>query len=208
MQRLIQAISQAISEQSSDPTTPNASFNPFVTYFISPFWCFVYSWRSLSIGLLPLHLLAGLHLFHYINDLWFAHCLSFVIETSTHFRCCIFLSSWACIQIPTCIFTCRILVRLYQWLNAMGSFGLFVSSQFIETFSTVIQGHSTYSEAGMSLFEYSMAFREIQTESNNGIYTEQVIVFCFICSLMLLMTHISGAFNLQDYRLIPSAFFH
>lgn len=208
MQRLIQAISQAISEQSSDPTTPNASFNPFVTYFISPFWmlcifmalvinrtsAFASTRRSTP---LPLHqrlMIRSLPIF-----LLSKRALTFVVVFSCrHERVYKFLPVFLRAESLSDCTNGSMLWDLF-WTICLG--------QFIETFSTVIQGHSTYSEAGMSLFEYSMAFREIQTESNNGIYTEQVIVFCFICSLMLLMTHISGAFNLQDYRLIPSAFF-
>lgn len=208
MQRLIQAISQAISEQSSDPKTPNASFNPFVMYFISPFWmlcifmalvinrtsAFASTRRSAPLPLLQRLMIRSLPIF-----LLSKRALTFLAAFSCrHKRVYTFLPVFLR---PESLSDCTNGSMLWDlfWTICLG--------QFIETFSTVIQGHSTYSEAGMSLFEYSMAFREIQTGSNTGIYTEQVIVFCFICSLMLLMTHISGAFNLQDYRLIPSAFF-
>lgn len=77
-------------------------------------------------------------------------------------------------------------------------------AQFIETFSSVIQGRTPYSETGMSLFEFSMTFQEVQSI---GMYSEQVMIFCLVCSLMLLTTQVFGAFNLDNYRLIPSAFF-
>lgn len=75
---------------------------------------------------------------------------------------------------------------------------------FIETFSSVIQGQTPHSETGMTLFEYSMAFQEVQSTSQLSI---EVLVVAITSSFSLLALHIFGAFNIYNYRLIPSTIF-
>lgn len=75
---------------------------------------------------------------------------------------------------------------------------------FIETFSNVIQGLPLYSESGMTLFEYSMAFQEVQSSHYMSMET---LVLSLISAISLITVHAFGAFNLQEYRLIPSTFF-
>ncbi|VVT49274.1 uncharacterized protein SAPINGB_P002190 [Magnusiomyces paraingens] len=83
-------------------------------------------------------------------------------------------------------------------------YGSICAGHFIETFSNAIQGLPPYSESGMTLFEYSMAFQEVQSSHYMSMET---LVLSLILSLSLITSHIFGAFNLQDYRLIPSTFF-
>lgn len=75
---------------------------------------------------------------------------------------------------------------------------------FIETFSSVIQGQTPHSETGMTLFEYSMAFQEVQSSSRMSM---EVLVVAITSSLSLLTLHTFGAFNMYNYRLIPSTIF-
>lgn len=77
-------------------------------------------------------------------------------------------------------------------------------SHFIEAFSNVIQGLPIYSEAGMTLFEYSMAFQEVQS---SNLLNEQVIILSLMSTCSFITMHIFGILNLQKCRLIPSSIF-
>ncbi len=76
--------------------------------------------------------------------------------------------------------------------------------QFIETFASVIQGRTPYSEAGMSLFEYSMAFQEAQFMESPSIELLSISLFSAVSQLSV---HLFGILNLNNYRLIPSSIF-
>lgn len=75
---------------------------------------------------------------------------------------------------------------------------------FIETFSSVIQGQTPHSETGMTLFEYSMAFQEVQSARHMSI---EVLIVAITSAFSLISLHIFGIFNIYNYRLIPSTIF-
>ncbi|CAN6643675.1 hypothetical protein TRVA0_020S00650 [Trichomonascus vanleenenianus] len=75
---------------------------------------------------------------------------------------------------------------------------------FIETFSSVIQGHVPYSETGMTLFEYSVAFQEVQSSHKLSV---EILVVAILSALSHLALHVQGVFNSYSYRLVMSALF-
>ncbi|ANB12981.1 putative ubiquitin-protein ligase ASI1 [Sugiyamaella lignohabitans] len=75
---------------------------------------------------------------------------------------------------------------------------------FIETFTSVIQGLIPYSETGMTLFEYSVAFQEVQSFAQ---LSPEILVLSIISALSQIAFHLQGMVNSYRYRLIPSAFF-
>lgn len=77
-------------------------------------------------------------------------------------------------------------------------------SHFIETFSSVIQGQTPHSDTGMTLFEYSMAFQEVQSSE---VLHFEVTVVAITSALSLISLHTLGIFNSFNYRLIPSSIF-
>lgn len=75
---------------------------------------------------------------------------------------------------------------------------------FIETFSSVIQGRVPYSETGMTLFEYSVAFQEVQSSSKLSM---EILIVSILSSLSQISLHVQGMFNSFRFRLIPSSVF-
>lgn len=75
---------------------------------------------------------------------------------------------------------------------------------FIETFSSVIQGRLPYSETGMTLFEYSVAFQEVQSSQKLSV---EILVVSILSAFSQIALHVQGMFNSYRYRLIPSAVF-
>jgi hypothetical protein len=75
---------------------------------------------------------------------------------------------------------------------------------FIETFSSVIQGRLPYSETGMTLFEYSVAFQEVQSSQRLSV---EILVVSILSAFSQIALHLQGMVNSYKYRLIPSAVF-
>ncbi|ODV84959.1 hypothetical protein CANARDRAFT_213005 [[Candida] arabinofermentans NRRL YB-2248] len=74
-------------------------------------------------------------------------------------------------------------------------------SQIIETFIAVTNGNDPYIENGLTLFEYSLAFQEVQTAMRPSI---ELLFIGIIALINQLNIHILGLFDAQKYRLIPS----
>lgn len=75
---------------------------------------------------------------------------------------------------------------------------------FIETFSSSIQGEYPRTDTGMTLFEFSLAFQEMQAFNQ---MSSEGLLFAINSTLTLITMHICGMFNLFRFRLIPSSFF-
>lgn len=78
------------------------------------------------------------------------------------------------------------------------------TGHFVETFCSVVQGRMPYSETGMTLFEYSVAFQEVQSSRK---LEEEILVTSLISATSQLILHIQGIFNSVKFRLIPSTIF-
>lgn len=75
--------------------------------------------------------------------------------------------------------------------------------QTLETFIALMSGTDPLVENGLTLFEYSLAFQEVQSAEFPSFET---IVVALVATVNQMMIHIIGLFNLQNYRLIFSSF--
>ncbi|OWB63795.1 hypothetical protein B5S29_g4805 [[Candida] boidinii] len=74
-------------------------------------------------------------------------------------------------------------------------------SQILETFISVTSGNDPSVENGLTLFEYSLAFQEVQSAKRLSI---ELIIISIFSILNHLTIHLLGLFNLEKFRLIPS----
>ncbi|GMG40660.1 unnamed protein product [Ambrosiozyma monospora] len=74
-------------------------------------------------------------------------------------------------------------------------------SQIMETFIAVTNGSDPHVENGLTLFEYSLAFQEVQYAKKPSY---ELLVISTSALLGQLNVHVLGLLNLQNYRLIPS----
>ncbi|WEJ95868.1 hypothetical protein PSN45_003399 [Yamadazyma tenuis] len=89
----------------------------------------------------------------------------------------------------------------------------FCLSAYMETFASVINGEKPYTEAGLTLFEHSLAFQE--SSQTKAIFlgdpnlvrrpTEEMLIVCLFSTLNHLNIQIGGLINRNKYRLIPSS---
>lgn len=207
LKRLFVSFTDAVLQQTRETDTPDRRLGAIVLYLVSPFsiLCicmalilnrtvtFATTRRPVSLSLLYRLMLRSLAIYLLLNRI-----NSILQAISCAPGESLFKLLVPSIFKPKDIKSCpnpSILWDLY-WSICVG--------HFIETFSNVVQGRHLYSEAGMTLFEYSMAFQEVQSSQ---FMTMEVLIFSLISSISLITSHIFGAFNLQDYRLIPSTFF-
>ncbi|GME78625.1 unnamed protein product [[Candida] boidinii] len=74
-------------------------------------------------------------------------------------------------------------------------------SQILETFISVTSGNDPSVENGLTLFEYSLAFQEVQSAKRLSV---ELIIITIFSILNHLTIHLLGLFNLEKFRLIPS----
>lgn len=77
-------------------------------------------------------------------------------------------------------------------------------SNLVETFVSVVQGRIPYSETGMTLFEYSAAFQEVEMSKK---LSKQILVLSLLSVCSQIALHVQGIFNTDRYRLSLSIFF-
>ncbi|KAK9461304.1 uncharacterized protein V1516DRAFT_675594 [Lipomyces oligophaga] len=80
----------------------------------------------------------------------------------------------------------------------------FCTGQFVETFSSAVQGRVPSPDTGMTLFEYSLAFQEAQSAQRPSV---EILTISLLWALNFLTYLTLSIFDLQVYRLIPSSFF-
>lgn len=203
LRRLVNSFASAISQQSSEVDVGNQRVGAFLSYLMSPFAILCICMAILlnrtvvfattrTIAPLPFKyrlLLRSVAIYFLVSRtiplITAAGCASVTIA---NYLPSFFLKNATCPEPP-------VLWDLY-W-------GICIS-HFIETFSSVIQGQVPHSDTGMTLFEYSMAFQEVQSSSALHI---EVAVVAITSALSLISLHILGIFNSFNYRLIPSTIF-
>lgn len=117
------------------------------------------------------------------------HALHFFVPNLRHF---------IPIQVPELGEECpnpSILWGLYQSISL---------SNLVETFVSVIQGRIPYSETGMTLFEYSAAFQEVEMSK---MLSKQILIISLLSVCSQIALHIQGIFNTDRYRLVLSILF-
>ena len=79
-------------------------------------------------------------------------------------------------------------------------------SQIFDTFISVASGLKPSMETGITLFEYSLAFQEIEksTNNNDNSISIEILIIAIISILNQLNIHLLGLFNLLNYKLITS----
>ncbi|CDK28693.1 unnamed protein product [Kuraishia capsulata CBS 1993] len=75
-------------------------------------------------------------------------------------------------------------------------------SQIIETFIAIASGNDPSVESGITLFEYSLAFQEVQTSKRPS---RELLTLAFASLVNHSLIHILSLGNLEKYRLIPSS---
>lgn len=75
--------------------------------------------------------------------------------------------------------------------------------QIMETFIAALNDSAPIVENSLTLFEYSLAFQEVQTASRPAV---EVLRIATAATLNQAYIHVLGLFGLEKYRLIPSAF--
>lgn len=88
----------------------------------------------------------------------------------------------------------------------------FCLSSFVETFLSSIEGVKPYTEAGLTIFEHSLAFQEASSTGHLFLGddrivrrpTEELLIICLFLTLNHLNVHIGALVNKNKYRLIPS----
>lgn len=86
---------------------------------------------------------------------------------------------------------------------------------YVETFISSIQGQKPYTEAGLTLFEHSLAFQEATSIGNFFFRDERIVkrpsvellIICVFLTLNHLNIQIGGLVNNNRTRLIPSSIF-
>lgn len=199
LKRLWQSFVSAVAEQTSETDIRDPKVNTFVSYLISPFALLCICMAILlnrTVVFATTRRPAPLTLPHRIV----LRSIAIYFLASRTFP---LISAIACTTSPIAQYvpaffvaeTCptpAILWDLY-W-------GICVA-HFIETFSCVIQGQTPHSETGLTLFEYSLAFQEVQSGSRLSV---EVLIVAITSAFSLLSLHIFGAFSMYSYRLIPS----
>ncbi|ODV96603.1 hypothetical protein PACTADRAFT_1193 [Pachysolen tannophilus NRRL Y-2460] len=75
--------------------------------------------------------------------------------------------------------------------------------QIIETFIAVTNGNDPTVENGLTLFEYSLAFQEVQSAD---VTSYELLIISLVALSNQVIIHLLNLLNLQRYRLIPSTF--
>lgn len=202
LKRLFKKLANAIAMQFAETDLPDRPMSSLIAYLISPF-------ALLCMGMaIILNRTVVFATTRRPSELPFMYRLllrsiavySLASQTLPLLRSLKCTSSWAADYIPLTVSPDKcpkpsILWDLYR--------GICIG-HFIETFCSVVQGKMPYSETGMTLFEYSVAFQEVQSSQN---LEQEILVASLISAVSQLAVHIQGIFNSTRYRLIPSTIF-
>lgn len=202
--RIIKSIAYTIAGKATEADVPDRSIGSFISYLISPFalLCmamavvlnrtvvFATTRRPTTLPFVYRVLLRSVALYSLV-PLFLA--LTKTLKSTSPNGLGAFLPDSLAMGPGDKPLTPAVLWKLYRAICI---------GHFIETFSSVIQGKIPYSETGMTLFEYSVAFQEVQVFQK---LSEEVLVVSLLSILGQMVLHIQGMFNSYRYRLIPSS---